>query len=452
MTDLVKLWCIHDDWYNGLMQCWLSGSSMEAYLEAQTRRLIGAPSPWEVNEHGYVESNGTAHIPLEGPLSPHGFFGFGSTNRFRQALDHAVGNPNIEQIQAEIDSPGGQSEGTPETAAAFRAAGQEKSTSARITGLGTSAAFHIAAQAGRVVATPSAWVGNVGVMAQLTDSSELFESAGIKVHPIVTGKFKGLGMPGVPVPEAHVDHIRGLVDEAMSEFARDVQTGRSLSNATMEIVKTGAIFSAERGLQLGLIDAIDASGSPSSIGAPSMSEQDASNGLMSQLLNLFASGKLKVADESDKTFVTGSLDPAEPIQGRVVQSGAIAQEPTYEEGVQAGVDAAREQIKTMMELYTIAGVPDGMARCSQAIAEGKTADDVRRELATERALKSSQDDDGESTEIKTQHVARVTTNDKRGVNHPYSADGDEAAGELISAQARFAKRRTRMQPVSVGEN
>ena len=443
MTDLVKLWCIHDDWYNGLMQCWLSGSSMETYLEAQTRRMIGVPSPWEVNEHGYVESNGTAHIPLEGPLSPHGFFGFGSTNRFRQALDHAVGNPNIEHIQAEIDSPGGQSEGTPETAAEFRAAGQDKSTSAQITGLGTSAAFHIAAQAGRVLATPSAWVGNVGVMAQLTDLSELFESAGIKVHPIVTGKFKGLGMPGVPVLDEHVEHIRGLVDEAMAEFSRDVQTGRSLSDSTMEIVKTGAIFSAERGLQLGLIDAIDASGHASSIGAPSMSEQDASNGLMSQLLNLFASGKIKVADESDKTITTA---------GEAVPGGAVAQLPTYEEGVQAGVDAAREQMKTMMELYTIAGVPDGMARCSQAIADGKTADDVRRELATERALKSSQDDDGESTDIKTQHVARVKTNERRGINHPYSANGDPAAGDFINAEERFAKRRARIQPVSVGEN
>jgi len=195
-----------------------------------------------------------AVIPLMGAVYSRGQYGM---EGFRARLAAAADNPDIGAIILDIDSPGGTYAGTPETAAAVRAAAGAKPVTAVVDSLAASAAYWIASQAGSVVVSPSSEVGSIGVLSVHMDLSQMLEAEGVKTTIIRSTPFKAEGNPFEPLSAEAQANIQAEVDLAHGEFVRAVAAGRKTSMSKVaDTFGQGRTVSAARAVQLGMADRI----------------------------------------------------------------------------------------------------------------------------------------------------------------------------------------------------
>lgn len=205
-----------------------------------------------------------AVLPLYGVLSPSGMRIMGrqygpGLNTFRDALAAAAANPDIGAIVLDIDSPGGPTTGTPETAAAVRAAAQVKPVVALVDGIGASGAYWIGSQAGQMWMTPSAMVGSIGVMATHFDYSGMLATDGVKPTSIVSSNapFKNELSPLGPLSDEARANIQALADALEAEFIATVAAGRKVSQDTVRAdFGQGRTLMAKDALKAGMADKI----------------------------------------------------------------------------------------------------------------------------------------------------------------------------------------------------
>lgn len=135
---------------------------------------------------------------------------------------------DVDEIILDVDSPGGVALNTDEAAEAIRAAAKVKPVTAIVSGYCASAAYWLASQATRIVATPLSSVGSVGVITMHADYSQMLEQEGIDVKVYRTGTQKALGQ----IVDSQDDVEAKLQLELagiLGIFASDVAKGRSMT-------------------------------------------------------------------------------------------------------------------------------------------------------------------------------------------------------------------------------
>lgn len=207
----------------------------------------------------YVTQGGTAVIPVQG------FLGVGLT-KFEKltgamdmtdigdSIDEALANPAVKRIAFEIDSPGGTVVGTPELADKIASIPLPTMSYARK--LMASGAYYTGSQADQVLASSSAMVGSIGVIAVDESYDEAFKNMGIKVEVFRAGKYKAPNIAG----EGYTDEMRTLEQKAVEamheQFKQTVLRKRSMANrADME----GQVFTGAEAAAKNLITGIASS-------------------------------------------------------------------------------------------------------------------------------------------------------------------------------------------------
>ena len=208
---------------------------------------------------------GVAVIPLQGALAPKAVSFFGRVlapgmDSFRAQLAQAAANPDVAAIILDVNSPGGTYAGTPETAAAVRAAAAVKSVTAVVDTLCASAAYFIASQAHQVVATPSGEVGSIGVVAVHEEMSKLMEDIGVRATIFRSRASKADINSLEPLSDSARAALQALVLEADDDFLKAVAKGRGMTAAQVRKLvddnELGRTVSAQKALSLGLIDRV----------------------------------------------------------------------------------------------------------------------------------------------------------------------------------------------------
>jgi signal peptide peptidase SppA len=169
-------------------------------------------------------------------------------------LDEAAGDDRAEAIVLHMDTPGGTVTGTPETSAQIAYISEHiKPVVAFTDGGANSAGYYLAAPCWQIVASHSARVGSIGVYMALLDSSVAYEINGYKQELFASGKYKGMGLPGLPLTDAQKDHLQREVDALYADFRDVVRAGRpDVADESMQ----GQTFRAIEALDAGLIDVI----------------------------------------------------------------------------------------------------------------------------------------------------------------------------------------------------
>jgi signal peptide peptidase SppA len=182
--------------------------------------------------------------------------GFTNTRGVTQQVELASVDTSVQAIILRVDSPGGSVDGLAELGDAVRAAARRKPTIGQVEGMGASAAYYAIASASEIVSERMALIGSVGTVLVICDASEAAKSAGLRVVPITTGKYKATGTFGTPLTGDEEEYLRNIVDEYFADFRRTVMSGRGtrLSLADWSEVSTGKVFVASDALKLGLID------------------------------------------------------------------------------------------------------------------------------------------------------------------------------------------------------
>lgn len=200
--------------------------------------------------YGLIMQRGNMMGDISGPRGT-------SVEQFKQQFRQALNDPSIKAIVIDVDSPGGTVSGVDELASEIFASRGKKETTAVVNCLCASAAYYIASQCSKIVASPSSQTGSIGVYAALRDESEMLAKQGVKVHLVTYGENKAAGDPRVPTSDGAIADLKEMVHAFGEQFDSAVARGRKISATKVrESYGQGKVFTAKQAKALGMVDSV----------------------------------------------------------------------------------------------------------------------------------------------------------------------------------------------------
>lgn len=224
--------------------------SKQGFTDLLSQIFGETPKPYQVG--------GTYIIPVMGMigkgLSPLEAIGSADVDKIDDQIDEALA-ANPKRILFHINSDGGTVEGVEELATKIRSLPVD--TIAFSSGSMNSAALWIGAASNRVVVTPSASVGSVGVYVTLVDMSAQAKASGLEVKVIKSGALKGIGIPGAPVTSEQEAYLQQEVNELADTFKSSVRMKRKLvKDEDMQGQSFSGKMAAQKGFATGLANSL----------------------------------------------------------------------------------------------------------------------------------------------------------------------------------------------------
>jgi len=212
-------------------------------------------------------SSTTAVIPIIGALTRRPsmlarLLGLGDSATYsgiRARLMEAVADRSVDRIALLVDSPGGVAMGVEELGNDIANANKTKPVISITDGMAGSAAYWLASQAGRFVATPSSEVGSVGVFGLHLDASRMVDAMGITPTFIVSkvSPFKVEGNEFEALDSEAKGYFQSRVDKIGSKFVAAVARGRGVTAAKVKSdFGQGRALFADDAQRAGMIDAV----------------------------------------------------------------------------------------------------------------------------------------------------------------------------------------------------
>ncbi len=202
--------------------------------------------------------HGVAIIPVDGPIFRYAnwftyFSGGSSVDVLAKDLNAALSDPAVHAIMFEINSPGGEVTGINEFTEMIYEARSRKPMTARVGGLGCSAAYWIASACGDVVVDETAMLGSIGVMAVYVDDRKQLEMSGIEEIEFISSQSPFKNSP------AHSDEgrkrIQRRIDALAQVFVDKVARNRGVSvDTVMKEFGQGDVFVGQTAIAAGLAD------------------------------------------------------------------------------------------------------------------------------------------------------------------------------------------------------
>jgi signal peptide peptidase SppA len=182
--------------------------------------------------------------------------GGASTQRLQAQLAEALTDPAVHSIVLNVDSPGGEVDGTQALATDVFNARAEKPVVALIDGVGASGAYWIASAAGKVyLAGDTTVAGSIGVVMAHTDVSKAQDMRGVKTTEITAGKYKRIASNYAPLTPEGRQSLQDVVDHIYAVFVDSVANNRGKSADVVEKdMADGRIFLGQQAIDAGLAD------------------------------------------------------------------------------------------------------------------------------------------------------------------------------------------------------
>lgn len=159
----------------------------------------------------------------------------------------------------DIDSPGGTVAGGDDVVEAIRDAmtmttpqGDPKPVIAYGHDLCCSGAMLLASQCDEFYLGAGTTAGSIGVCALVKDTSDEDQ----KVHLVASGPFKGMGMPGVPVTDVHLEKMQQEINDQAEWLIQCIASGRELPTKAVKAMATGETWIGKAVVDLGLADGV----------------------------------------------------------------------------------------------------------------------------------------------------------------------------------------------------
>jgi signal peptide peptidase SppA len=219
-----------------------------ARIDPRTERAIAA-KPGEI---AMISVRGVI-VPRENALS--NFFGEVGSEDIARRVRAAMSDRKVKAIVLDVDTPGGSAFGVAEAVEEIKASRGAKPIIAHADYVMASAGYHLATAADEIVASPSAEIGNVGVLALHRDISEALSGAGIKITAIEQPVGKSDGWPFFPLSDSYREEVQASVDATYEVFAGHVADARGVDRGVIarDFVKMHVAKSAK---EIGMIDKI----------------------------------------------------------------------------------------------------------------------------------------------------------------------------------------------------
>jgi protease-4 len=106
-----------------------------------------------------------------------------------------------------------------------------------------------------IFAQPNTLTGSIGVFAVLPNLQNFFKNKlGITFDGVKTGQYADLGNTTRPLTETEKRFVQNAIDSIYSTFKSRVVAGRKLSQAVVDSIAQGRVWSGVQAKELGLVD------------------------------------------------------------------------------------------------------------------------------------------------------------------------------------------------------
>lgn len=163
----------------------------------------------------------------------------------------------------DIDSPGGTVAGGDDVAEAINDAkqilsvkGDMKPIIAYGHDLCCSGAMLLASQCDEFYLGAGTTAGSIGVCALIKDTSGISQAKGEKLHLVASGPYKGMGFPGVPVTEPHLEKFQQEINDQADWLIARIADGRGMSERSVKALATGETWIGGSLVENGLADGV----------------------------------------------------------------------------------------------------------------------------------------------------------------------------------------------------
>src|SRR5208283_719428 len=177
---------------------------------------------------------------------------------FREALHKAEGDGDVVGVIVRINSPGGSVAASDTIYHEIMNFKQRKKVPvyAYIMELGASGGYYVAAAADRIIASPSAIVGSIGVVAMKFNIEGLLSKIGVVDETYKSGPKKDFWSPFRPSTAEEKAMLQDIIDKLYARFVEVVYVNRqnSLSKQQVTALADGRILTAGDALEARLID------------------------------------------------------------------------------------------------------------------------------------------------------------------------------------------------------
>jgi signal peptide peptidase SppA len=210
--------------------------------------------PYKVGSYGVIPIVGVIGKGLS-PLER--MTGASDLNIVSDQIDAFLADVEVQTLVFHIDSPGGVVGGVEEVAR--KIANSSKPTISYTDGMMCSAAYWLGSSADRVISSPSADVGSIGVYMNLIDVSQAYAEMGVKAVVIKSSAtpYKAAGIEGTSLTQEQINYFQSEVDAIYVDFTTAVKTKRKMAlDEAMKGQSMSGKIASSMGLLTGLADSL----------------------------------------------------------------------------------------------------------------------------------------------------------------------------------------------------
>jgi protease IV len=210
---------------------------------------------WHSGEAPRAE-NHTALVDIDGLIVPGGD---ASADRITAALEAAFEDEHTKGVVLRINSPGGspvQAQMIYDEMRRLRKKYPNIPLYAVVEDLCASGGYYVAVGADRIYVSKSSIVGSIGVRMDGFGVTGLMDKLGIERRLLTAGKNKALLDPFLPVDKEQEQYVLGLLKDVHEQFIHTVREGRGNRLKETPNMFSGLIWTGQKGIELGLVDAI----------------------------------------------------------------------------------------------------------------------------------------------------------------------------------------------------
>jgi protease-4 len=173
-----------------------------------------------------------------------------------EALREARTRGSIKAVVLRIDSPGGSVQASDDIWREVKLLADEKPVIVSMSDLAASGGYYIAAPAHRIVAEPSTLTGSIGVFGGKLNVGGLFNKVGVNIETVTRGTHAGMMSPYRDFTAEELQRYQQQIDAWYRLFLSRVVEGRGMSEAEVDSVAQGRVWTGVDAWERGLVDTL----------------------------------------------------------------------------------------------------------------------------------------------------------------------------------------------------
>jgi protease-4 len=179
------------------------------------------------------------------------------SDRVAAALRSATEDDAVDAIVFRVDSPGGSYVASDaiwrETVRAQEAG---KPVVVTMGNAAASGGYFVSMWADKIVAQPSTLTGSIGVLGGKLVTTGTYAKLGLDHDHMRWGKNAGMFSDKTPYTDAEWERLNAWLDNVYEDFTTKVAKGRDMSVEQVHEIAKGRVWTGERALEIGLVDAL----------------------------------------------------------------------------------------------------------------------------------------------------------------------------------------------------